>query len=311
MKWIHRYDKFPVPGSTVDHIKCKQLYDSQDLSLNSSYHLINIISTDFPSEFVGTVQENLVMYSVSCFTPVLPALTSHLTYVSWSVQFTSTCQMFLSSCYWLGILWGLSDTLMAKHLYLKIQTYFKKDILQAIPVSFNPLSPLFCHKLFFWRYIKQSSPDTFTGSCLHCLHARSTASPLVKLKLLVAQLCSTLCDPMDCSPPGFSVHGIHQARILEWVVISFSKGSPQPSDQTWVSCIAGRFLPSEPPGKLTTPLRWRLLTIPFQRSDNKKCVGLCLFTEERTKGDREIRKDWKIPHWFYWQVKKQPVTCEF
>lgn len=177
MKQIHRYDKFPVLGSTVDHIKCKQLYDSQDLSLHSSYHLINIISTDFPSEFFGTIQENLVTYSVSCFSSVLLALTSHPTSVSWSVQFTSTCQMFLSSCYWLGILWGLSDTPMTKHLYLKIQTYLKKDILQAIPVSFNPLSPLFCHKLFFWRYVKQSSPDTFTGSCLHCLHARSTASP--------------------------------------------------------------------------------------------------------------------------------------
>ena len=40
---------------------------------------------------------------------------------------------------------------------------------------------------------------------------------------LVTQLCPTLCDPMDCSLPGSSVHGISQARILEWVVISFSK----------------------------------------------------------------------------------------
>jgi len=41
----------------------------------------------------------------------------------------------------------------------------------------------------------------------------------------VTQLCPALCDPMDCSPPGFSVHGIFQARVLEWVAISFSKGS--------------------------------------------------------------------------------------
>ena len=46
---------------------------------------------------------------------------------------------------------------------------------------------------------------------------------------------------MDCSPPGSSVHGILQARILEWVAISFSRGSSQPRDQTWVSCIVGRF----------------------------------------------------------------------
>ena len=46
----------------------------------------------------------------------------------------------------------------------------------------------------------------------------------------VAQSCPTLCDPMDCSPPGFSVHGIFQAWILEWVAISFSRGSSQPRE---------------------------------------------------------------------------------
>ena len=56
----------------------------------------------------------------------------------------------------------------------------------------------------------------------------------------VAQLCLTLCNPGDCSPPGFSVHGILQARILEWIAISFSRGSSQPRDQTRVSCIGGR-----------------------------------------------------------------------
>ena len=43
--------------------------------------------------------------------------------------------------------------------------------------------------------------------------------------VLVAQLCLTLCDPVDCSPPGSSVHGIFQARILEWVAVPFSRGS--------------------------------------------------------------------------------------
>ena len=50
----------------------------------------------------------------------------------------------------------------------------------------------------------------------------------------------TLCDPMDSSPPGFSVHWILQARGLEWVTISFSRGSSQPRDQTRVSHIGGR-----------------------------------------------------------------------
>ena len=58
----------------------------------------------------------------------------------------------------------------------------------------------------------------------------------------VAQLCLALCDPMSCSPPGFSVHGISQARILEWVAISSSRGSSGPRDWTSVSCIAGRLL---------------------------------------------------------------------
>ena len=60
-------------------------------------------------------------------------------------------------------------------------------------------------------------------------------------EVLVAQLCPTLCDPMDCSPPDSSVHGILQARILEWVAIPFSRGSSQPKDRTQVSCISGRY----------------------------------------------------------------------
>ena len=50
----------------------------------------------------------------------------------------------------------------------------------------------------------------------------------------VTQLCPTLCDSVDCSPPGSSVHGILQARILEWVTISFSRGSSRPRDRSWV-----------------------------------------------------------------------------
>ena len=59
---------------------------------------------------------------------------------------------------------------------------------------------------------------------------------------LVAQLCSTLCDPTDCSPPGSSVCGVPQARILEWVAILFSRGSFQPRDRTRVSCTVRQIL---------------------------------------------------------------------
>ena len=56
----------------------------------------------------------------------------------------------------------------------------------------------------------------------------------------VAQSCPTLCDPVDCSPPGSSVHGILRPRILEWVAISFSRGSSRPRGRTQLSCMAGR-----------------------------------------------------------------------
>ena len=59
--------------------------------------------------------------------------------------------------------------------------------------------------------------------------------------LLIAQLCPILCDPMHCSSPGYSVPGILQARILQWVAVPFPRGSSRPRDQMRVSCTAGRF----------------------------------------------------------------------
>ena len=66
----------------------------------------------------------------------------------------------------------------------------------------------------------------------------------LRVKVKVAQSCPTLCDPMH-----YTVHGILQARILEWVAFLFTRGSSQPRDQTQVSCIAGNSLPAEPQGK--------------------------------------------------------------
>ena len=59
---------------------------------------------------------------------------------------------------------------------------------------------------------------------------------------LVVKPCLTLCHPMACSPPGSPVHGIFQARILEWVAISFSRASSQPRDWTHISCIGRQIL---------------------------------------------------------------------
>ena len=63
----------------------------------------------------------------------------------------------------------------------------------------------------------------------------------MKIKVLIAQLCLTLRDPMDCGLSGSSLHEILQARMLEWVAVPFSRGSLQPRDWTCVSCNAGRF----------------------------------------------------------------------
>ena len=83
-------------------------------------------------------------------------------------------------------------------------------------------------QMLIWRYFADVA-----SICSQLLLSQSESE--------VAQSCPTLCDPMDCSLPGSSVHGIFQARVLEWVVISFSSRSSQPRDQTWVSHIAGRW----------------------------------------------------------------------
>ena len=70
---------------------------------------------------------------------------------------------------------------------------------------------------------------------------KQKGSFLFKPKELITQSFLTLCDPMDCSLPLSSFHGILQARILEWVALPFSRGSSWPRERTQVCCIAGRF----------------------------------------------------------------------
>ena len=89
---------------------------------------------------------------------------------------------------------------------------------------------------------------------------------------LIANFCLTLCDPMDCSPPGSSVHGISQARILEWLASSFSRGSSWPRDRTHVSCIAGGFFITEPPGKP------KLTTLQFKKQAKQKHKNRVIIT---------------------------------
>ena len=69
--------------------------------------------------------------------------------------------------------------------------------------------------------------------------------------VLVAQSCPTLCDPMDCNLLGSSVHGILQARTLEWVVIPFSRELPNPGNKPGSLALQADSLPSEAPGKMS------------------------------------------------------------
>ena len=88
-------------------------------------------------------------------------------------------------------------------------------------------------------------------------------------KVLVAQSCSTLCDPTEYSPRGSPDQGISQAIILEWVAISTSTGSSLPRDWTHISRITGRFFTTEPPGK---PIHWNGY---HQKPENTKCWQGC------------------------------------
>ena len=87
--------------------------------------------------------------------------------------------------------------------------------------------------------------DVFSSTTIWKHHLFSTQPSLwsnyYSVLCTVIQSCLTLWDPMDCSPPGFSVHGISQTRILEWVAIPFSRESSWPRDRTWVSCVGGGF----------------------------------------------------------------------
>ena len=109
----------------------------------------------------------------------------------------------------------------------------------------KPVSPtwdIFVKYIFVPELMKEEKKYIVSPNCspqmllcvyFFCLHAKSLQS------------CPILCNHVDCSPPGFSVHGILQARILEWVAMPSSRGSSQPRDRTYVSymsCIGRQVL---------------------------------------------------------------------
>ena len=103
---------------------------------------------------------------------------------------------------------------------------------------------------------------------------------------LVTESCLTLCDSMDCRPPGSSVHGALQARILEWVTMPSSRGSSQPKDWTQVSCITGRFFTIWATRELSSHVwMWELAQ----------------------------KEGWVLKNWCFWTVEKtleSPLDCK-
>ena len=82
--------------------------------------------------------------------------------------------------------------------------------------------------------------STVLGRVLYCTGKATTSA---------SQSCLTLCNPTDCSPPGSSVHGVLETRILERVAMPFSRGSSSSRDRTWSPALQADSLLSEPPGK--------------------------------------------------------------
>ena len=100
---------------------------------------------------------------------------------------------------------------------------------------------------------------------------------------LVAKSCPTLCDPMDCSPLGSSVHGISQASILEWVAISFSRRSSPPRDSTRICCIARPILycwATREDHLYLPPLESSALRASFCRSERQTLESHTRFTPQ-------------------------------
>ena len=124
--------------------------------------------------------------------------------------------------------------------------YVSMLLSQFVPPSPSPICPQVCSlSLYSWPTNRFISMIFLDFICMLINNICFSLSDLTSLCITsseseVTQSCLTLCDPMDCSLPGSSVHGIFQAGILEWVAISFSRGSSWPRDWIWVSRIVGR-----------------------------------------------------------------------
>ena len=181
------------------------------------------------------------MGALCCFGEILTSGSSYFLFLLFGMV-TSKIGTWIavpSGLHWNVTLPRTSVTILAKisqhpvfHIFLSSFRYFL--LISILPPCFVNCIP----------YCNGSSTNTEIFLFFSSLPLLSTTFYWVtrtKVKVLVAQSCPTLCDPMDCSPRGSSVHGILQARTLEWVAMPFSSGSLWPRDWTWVSRIVGQF----------------------------------------------------------------------
>ena len=137
---------------------------------------------------------------------------------------------------------GTDNQLWQHRGWTHIRRHSPPKNLSAFPRCFcrkhSLILKIFCLKARVWSFTL-SNPNAHSVKYSGKLKTKHRKQVL--LLLLVAQLCPALCDPTNCSLPGYSVYGMLQARILEWGAIPKWSGSYQPRDRTWVSYIAGRF----------------------------------------------------------------------
>ena len=139
--------------------------------------------------------------------------------------------------------WSVLYLIFKSQLQYAASLLHQNDLIILVNISFT-LHLVFCltKQKIPWRdHIPLMSICPFHKIKRGKLHFAAHLTQHIKVKVLVTQSCSTLCDTMPYSPPGSFVHGILQARILEKAAVLFSRGPSWPRDQTWVSCTAARF----------------------------------------------------------------------
>ena len=109
--------------------------------------------------------------------------------------------------------------------------------------------------------------------------------------VFITQLCPTLCDSKDCSPSGYSVHGILQARILEWVAIPLSRGSSDSGIELRSPTLRADSLPSEPPVKLSGSQLWLPIRVTWGASLVVQWLGLYASTADGVGG---VTRVWSL-----------------